>query len=113
MVTSCAANRERPLHRATSGALQLFAPGLGRWLHRVFGVLGGYLTATGTLPAHLAATAFRTRARAARLATAVAGAASTGSMAVANALIDSAFKAPLAAVAHAEPWQVALQWRGR
>jgi phage shock protein PspC (stress-responsive transcriptional regulator) len=59
------------------GELLSVAPGMGRWLHRVFWVLGGYITATGILTVYLAATAFRTRDRGARAAVAVAGFASS------------------------------------
>lgn len=93
--------------------LQSAQPGLGRWLHRVFWVLGGYIMATGILTLYLATTAFRTRARGARVAVALAGAASIGSMAVVNVLIDSAFKAPLVAVAALWALAVVLHWRGR
>ena len=97
----------------TSAELQSVEPGLRRWLHRVFWVLGGYIMATGILTLYLATTAFRTRARGARVAVALAGAASIGSMAVVNVLIDSAFKTPLVAVAALWALAVVLHWRGR
>ena len=67
---------------ATLEELSTMAPGMGRWLDRVFWVLGGYITATGILTLYLAATAFRARARGAGVAVALAGVVSIGSMAV-------------------------------
>ncbi len=98
---------------ATLEQLHTLAPGMGRWLDRVFWVLGGYISATGILAVYLAATAFRARARGAGVAVAVAGVASIGSMAVVNVLIDSAFKAPLVAVAGLWGLAMVLYWRGR
>ena len=98
---------------ATLEELQTVAPGLGRWLDRVFWVLGGFITATGALTLYLAATAFRARAQGAGVAVAVAGAASIGSMAAVNVIIDSDFKAPLVAVAALWGFGMLLYWRGR
>jgi hypothetical protein len=98
---------------ATLEELQTVAPGVGRWLDRVFWVLGGYITATGVLTVYLAATAFRARVRGAGVAVGLAGAVSIGSMAVVNVLIDSDFKVPLVAVAALWAAAMVLYWRGR
>ena len=45
---------------ATIGQIQTTLPGLEPWLARVFGVLGGFMFATGLLTVYVAATAFRT-----------------------------------------------------
>lgn len=98
---------------ATLEEAQRVAPGLGRWLDRVFWVLGGYIGATGILTVYLAATAMRHRARGAGAAVATAGVASVGSMAVVNVLIGSAFKVPLVTVAALWGLAVVLYWRRR
>ncbi len=43
------------------------APGMKKWLDRVFWVLGGYITATGSLTSTSPLQSFRTRARGARV----------------------------------------------
>ena len=98
---------------ATLEELSTVAPGIGRWLDRVFWVLGGYIVATGVLTVYLAATALRARARGAGVAVAVAGAVSIGSMAVVNVLIDSDFKVSLVVVAALWGVAMVLYWRGR
>ena len=98
---------------ATLGELSTVAPGMGRWLDRVFWVLGGYITATGILTVYLAATAFRARARGSGVAVGVAGVFSIGSMAVVNVLIDSDFKVPLVTTAALWGLAMVLYWRGR
>jgi hypothetical protein len=82
------------------------APGLMSWLSRVFGVLGGYMVATGLLTVYVAATGFRAGRPGATAIVAVSGLASIGWMAIANFLIDSDFKWLL--IALALPWAVAL-----
>ena len=98
---------------ATLEELLTVAPGMGRWLDRVFWVLGGYITATGILVVYLAVTGFRARARGAGVVVAVAGVVSIGSMAVVNVLIDSDFKVPLVAVAGLWGLAMVLYSRGR
>ena len=44
---------------ASMAQIQTAAPGLSPWLARVFGVLGGYMIATGLLTVYVAATGFR------------------------------------------------------
>lgn len=81
-------------------------PGLEHWLARVFGVLAGYLVATGLLTVYVAATSFRTEKSGATAIVAVSGLASIGWMAIANFLIDSDFKWLL--LAFTLPWVIAL-----
>lgn len=98
---------------ATLEELSTVAPGMGRWLDRVFWVLGGYIMATGILTVYLAGTAFRARARGAGVAVAAAGVVSIGAMAVVNVQIDSDFKVPLVVLAGLWVVAMVLYWRGR
>ena len=91
---------------ASMAGLETAAPGLLRWLPRVFGVLGGYLFATGLLTVHLAVTRFRSGQPLPIAVVAASGAASIGWMAVTNFRIDSDFKWIL--LAFALPWLVAV-----
>ncbi len=86
--------------------IQNAVPGLGRWLARVFGVLGGLLFATGLLTLYVAATSFKAGRPGAIVVVAVSGLASIGWMAITNFLIDSDFKWLL--LAFTLPWGVAL-----
>lgn len=95
------------------------APKVGVWLSRVFGVLGGYMFATGVLTVHVAATGFRAERPGATAIVAVSGLASIGWMAIANFPIDSDFKwlvfaFTLAwAVALLLPWAIAKSQQSR
>lgn len=80
--------------------------GLQPWLARVFGVLGGYMFATGLLTVYVAVTSFRTGGLGAMAVVSVSGLASIGWMATTNFLIDSDFKWLL--LVFALPWVVAL-----
>ena len=91
---------------ASMAGLQTAAPGLLRWLPRVFGVLGGFLFATGILTVHLAVTRFRSGEPLPLAVVATSGAASIGWMAVTNFRIDSDFKWLL--LAFVLPWLVAV-----
>ena len=91
---------------ASMAGLQTAAPGLLRWLPRVFGVLGGFLFATGILTVHLAVTRFRREKPLPLAVVAASGAASIGWMAVTNFRIDSDFKWLL--LAFVLPWLVAV-----
>ena len=86
----------------TQGAILGFLP----WVTRIFGVLGGYMFATGMLTAYLAATSFRAGNPLAIAVVAISGLASIGWMVVTNFLIDSDFKWLL--LAFALLWPVAL-----
>lgn len=91
---------------ASMAGLQTAAPGLLRWLPRVFGVLGGFLFATGILTVHLAVTRFRSGEPLPLAVVATSGAASIGWMAVTNFRIDSDFKWLL--LAFVLPWLAAV-----
>ena len=74
-------------------------PGLARWLHWVFIVMGGFVAATGLLIAYLAIASQRIRIAGASTVLGVAAAMSVGLMAVVNLIIDSDFKWPLLSLA--------------
>lgn len=81
-------------------------PRLAPWLRRVFGVLGGYMLATGLLTVHVAMTTFRSGPRGATMIAAVSGLVSIGGMAVTNFAINSDFRWLL--LGFTLPWVVAL-----
>ena len=91
---------------ASLAQIQNVLPGLVPWLDRVFGVLGGYIFATGLLTVYVAATAVWSGKRGATTIVAVSGLASIGWMAITNILIDSDFKWVL--LAFTLPWTIAL-----
>jgi hypothetical protein len=91
---------------ASLAQIQAAIPGLGQWLARVFGVLGGYMFATGLLTVYVAATSFRTGRLGVVAVVLVSGLASIGWMAFTNFVIDSDFKWLL--LAFTLPWVVAL-----
>jgi hypothetical protein len=86
--------------------IRVALPGLLPWLRQVFWVMGGFIFTTGLLSVYLACTALRARTRGVAGIVALAGAASIGSMAVVNFLIDSDFKWLI--MAFGVPWGVAL-----
>ena len=86
--------------------VQATLPGLPGWLRHVFGVLGGYIFATGLLTIYLAATAFRARVGGAAGVGALAWLTSIGLMAVVNFSIGSDFKWLI--LSFGLPWLVAL-----
>ena len=77
---------------STVAQIQDILPRLAPWLRRVFGVLGGYMLATGLLTVHVAMTTFRSARPGATMVAAVSGLVSIGGMAVTNFAIDSDFK---------------------
>ncbi len=91
---------------ASLAQIQNTLPDLQIWLSRVFGVLGGYMIATGLLTIYISATSFRTGTPAAIIIVCVSGLASIGWMAITNFMIDSDFKWLL--LAFSLPWVVAL-----
>lgn len=97
---------------ASLAQIQNAIPGLQPWLARVFGVLGGYMFATGLLNVYVAATGFRTGTLGAMAVVSVSGLASIGWMVTTNFLIGSDFKWLL--LVFALPWVVALvlSWAG-
>ena len=86
--------------------IQNAIPGLQPWLVRVFGVLGGFIFATGLLTVYVAATSFRSGRLGVIAIVSVTGMASIGWMVTTNFLIDSDFKWLL--LAFALPWVIAL-----
>lgn len=91
---------------ASLAQIQTALPGLESWLARVFGVLGGYMFATGLLTIYVAATGFTTGRLGVAAVVLVSGLASIGWMAFTNFMIDSDFKWLL--LAFTVPWVVAL-----
>ena len=91
---------------ASLAQIQTAMPGLAPWLVRVFGVLGGYMFATGLLTLYVAVTGFRTGKLGALAVGWVSGLASIGWMAITNFVIDSDFKWLL--LAFTLPWVAAL-----
>jgi hypothetical protein len=91
---------------ASLAQIQSAMPGFLPWVSRVFGVLGGYMFATGVLTAYLAAASYRDRKPLPTAVVAISGSASIGWMAVTNFLIDSDFKWLL--LAFVLPWVVAV-----
>lgn len=67
-------------------------PGLERWLNLVFGVMGGFMAAVGTLAAFVAVTAVPARNRGTGAILALAGLLSVVTMSATNFAIDSDFK---------------------
>lgn len=91
---------------ASLAQIQNAIPGFLPWVSRVFGVLGGYMFATGLLTAYLAATSFREAKPLPTAVVSISGVVSIGWMAVTNFLIDSDFKWLL--LAFVLPWLVAV-----
>ena len=91
---------------ASLAQIQSAIPGFLPWVSRVFGVLGGYMFATGLLTAYLAAASFRNAKPLPTVVIAISGLASIGWMAVTNFLIDSDFKWLL--LVFVLPWLVAV-----
>ena len=79
--------------------LDAVLPGLGRWLEKVFWVMGGYMVATGILTIHLALSGVRDGSTTAWVIAAAAGAVSVGLMAVVNLMLRSDFRWPLLGLA--------------
>ena len=76
----------------TLAEIQAAAPGLTRWLQKVFWVMGGYIFTVGLLTIYIAFSSFQTRTRVAFPIIAIAGLSSIGWMTVVNFIIDSDFK---------------------
>ena len=90
----------------TLAEIQAAAPGLLRWLQKVFWVMGGYIFTAGLLTIYVAFSSFRARARGAFPVIAFAGLSSIGWMTGVNFIIDSDFKWIL--LLCALPWAAAL-----
>ncbi|MEP6902295.1 MAG: hypothetical protein ABJA66_11125 [Actinomycetota bacterium] len=76
----------------TLAEIQRAAPGLARWLQKVFWVMGGYIFTAGLLTTYVAFASFQTRTRGAFQVIVLAGLSSIGWMTVINFIINSAFK---------------------
>ena len=93
--------------------IEAVAPTISPWLGLVFKVMGGYVIATGILTAYVAATTFRRHERGSTIAVALGGAASIGTMAVVNVVLDSDFKKPLVGLSALLGLALVLHSRGR
>ena len=91
---------------ASLAQIQNTIPRLQLWLARVFGVLGGYMIATGLLTIYVSITDFRIGKIAASAVVFISGLASIGWMVVVNFMIGSDFRWLLLALSL--PWVVAL-----
>ena len=94
----------------SAAQLDAVRPHLEAWLSHVFGVMGGYVVATGVLTITVAATSFRTRDWIAVTGALAAGIASIGWMAIVNFEIDSDFKWALLGMALVWACSLALFW---
>ena len=77
---------------ASLAQVQYTLPELQIWLSHVFGVLGGYMIATGLLTIYISATSFRAGKLGATTVVCVSGLASIGWMVITNFVIGSDFK---------------------
>lgn len=77
---------------APGPAFDAVLPDLGRWLKKVFWVMGGYMIATGILTIHLAPFVVRGGSAIAWVIAVAAGVASVGLMAAVNFLLRSDFR---------------------
>ena len=91
---------------AALAQVQNTLPDLQIWLSRVFGVLEGYMNATGLLTIYISATSFRTEKLGAITVVCVSGLASIGWMVITNFVIGSDFRWLL--LAFSLPWIAAL-----
>jgi len=91
---------------ASLAQIQNTLPGVQIWLARVFGVLGGYMIATGLLTVYISATSLRAGKPEAIAIVCVSGLASIGWMVITNFMIGSDFRWLL--LAFSLPWIVAL-----
>ena len=91
---------------ASLAQVQNTLPDLQIWLSRVFGVLGGYMIATGLLTIYISATSFRFGKPGATAVVCISGLASIGWMVITNFVIGSDFKWLL--LAFSLSWIVAL-----
>jgi predicted membrane channel-forming protein YqfA (hemolysin III family) len=72
--------------------IQAVAPGLERWLHRVFTVMGGFIAGAGVLTIFVAVNARAARKRWTCAVLALAGLFTVGTMSVTNFELNSDFK---------------------
>lgn len=76
----------------TLAEIQAIAPGLTRWLQKVFWVMGGYIFTVGLLTIYIAFSSFQERTRVTFPIIAIAGLSSIGWMSGVNFIINSDFK---------------------
>lgn len=76
----------------SAGEIRSAMPGLGRWTHRVFTVMGGFMSGTGVLTILTALNASAAQKRGTRIALALAGLFTVGTMSLTNFQLDSDFK---------------------
>jgi uncharacterized membrane protein len=76
----------------SAGEIQSAMPGLQRWMHRVFTVMGGFMTGTGVLTILAAMNASAARGKWTWTALALAGLFTVGTMSLTNFQLDSDFK---------------------
>ena len=74
------------------GEIQSALPGLERWLHRVFTVMGGFMMGAGVLTMFVATNATAAREKWTWIVLALAGLFTVGTMSLTNFQLDSAFK---------------------
>ena len=74
------------------GEIQAAIPGVQRWLHRVFTVMGGFMTGAGVLTILVAMKASATREKWTWLVLALAGLFTVGMMSLTNFQLNSDFK---------------------
>lgn len=86
--------------------LQTTAPNFADWLHRVFTVMGAFMSTVGLLVVYIARTPFRVKAKGVGAIVGVTGLTSIGWMVIANFLINSDFKWLL--FGFAVLWSIAL-----
>ncbi len=77
---------------APPAEVQLLVPGLARWLHRVFTVMGGFITGAGLLTILAVANASVLRQRWSWIILGLAGLFTVGTMTLTNFQLDSDFK---------------------
>ena len=77
---------------AGPGEMQSAMPGLERWAHRVFTVMGGFMTGAGVLTIFVTMNALGGRAKWIWIGLALAGLFTVGTMSVTNFQLDSDFK---------------------
>ncbi len=76
----------------SAGEIQSAVPGLTRWVHRVFTVMGGFMTGAGVLTILAAMNASAVREKWTWIVLALAGLFTVGTMSLTNFQLDSDFK---------------------
>ncbi len=90
---------DRRYMAAPQEPLDALLPGMGRWLQKVFWVMGGYMIATGILTIYIARSGVRDGSTTAWVIAVAAGVASVGLMAAVNLMLRSDFRWPLLGLA--------------